>query len=1172
MSSASFGYKYGKPIMSFLLYSSLTMISLEYVWTRLDYEESRIKYSERIDQLKDKLNSLQQQSKAIEGPANIPPYPPWGGPAQPVLPPPVSWTAHQTPEGRTYWYNAITKQTTWDKPEELKTPLERALLSCPWKEYTTDQGKKYYSNSATKQTVWEMPAEYRAILDKYQEVSNNQVALNVVPSVTKTDIEPTPSFETKEEAEKAFKELLTESGVEKDWTWEQTMRMIISKPMYRALKTLQERKQAFQDYIDEKQKREKEAVKSKTENFQNMLNEVFHMNNFSGSTRYKRAVAVMSSREEFLAVDESMRVKLFEEYTEELRRKDKEEKRFLRKENMEKFKSLLENIPDITVDTTWRIAQSIFRAHPAYVLDTNLQTMDMFDVLSVFEDHLKILEAQYYEHKSWERAQQRRQERKNRDGFRALLEKLRNDGIIHIGVKWKDVVPHFVDNPYYEAMLGQPGSTPIEMFWDVVVDVHNQYQMDRKVILDAVRHSGIIVTTETPFEDFLSEIRSILDNSHIDNKMLRAVFDEYMSKALAKQKEERRRHDRKLRKKMDAFKSLLKRAEPPILISTTFEEMQQRLNGRTDYEALEPAHRVEVFERYIRRLKEKEEESGSENEDIEEDGDGHSREKRRKDKERNRDKDRDKERRRHRDNDVEGRSKSKRKYSYAPGSAERRELVKALGDMKAKVAEQGPFVVPAIVNGQKITSSPTRKQPIPFDHKQAICEYHEVDEAGITKAIDTALAAKPAWESMPFNDRAAIFLKAADLLSTKYRYQVMAATMLGQGKNAWQAEIDAAAELCDFWRFNAKFAADIYSWQPEKHAAGTWNRLEYRPLEGFTVAYSPFNFTAIGGNLAGAPALMGNVVLWKPSPMSVYSNYLVYEILKESGLPDGVIQFVPGDAQLMSKVAFSHPEFAGLHFTGSTSVFKSLWRQISNNLDVYKSYPRIVGETGGKNMHFIHKSANAQQAALQTVRSAFEYMGQKCSACSRVYVPDNLADEYLRTLVAETEKLQIGAVDDFSNFMSAVISQGSLDKIKGYLDNISSGKDKTSRILAGGKIDDSKGYFVQPTVVLTTDPKAPTMVDELFGPVVTVYVYPAEKYEETLDLADKTSSYALTCGLFAGDREAIIIGSNKLRNAAGNFYINDKSTGAVVGQQPFGGSRGSGTNDKAGSNLYDFKK
>ncbi|KAI9092092.1 Aldehyde/histidinol dehydrogenase [Phlyctochytrium arcticum] len=506
---------------------------------------------------------------------------------------------------------------------------------------------------------------------------------------------------------------------------------------------------------------------------------------------------------------------------------------------------------------------------------------------------------------------------------------------------------------------------------------------------------------------------------------------------------------------------------------------------------------------------------------------------------------------------------------YAPGSIHRKKLQEALAEMRAELKANGPFKVPPVINGQTIssTSSKTSTQALPFEHATKLASYTEADPASIQKAIEGALKAKPEWESMPFNDRAAIFLKAADLLAGKYRYKVMAATMLGQSKNAWQAEIDAAAELCDFWRFNCHFAAEIYAQQPIKNSDTTWNRMEYRALEGFVVAYSPFNFTAIGGNLVSAPALMGNVVLWKPSPMAMYSNYLVFEILREAGLPDGVIQFLPGDAELITKETFTHPEFAGLHFTGSTSVFKHLWKTISNNIDTYKSYPRIVGETGGKNMHFIHKSADVKTAALQTVRGAFEYNGQKCSATSRVYVPDNLYDEYIQILVNETRSLKQGPVDDFTNFTSSVINAHSYTKITSFLSDIKSGKDTSSKILVGGTYSDKTGYEIQPTVIVTSDPRAPTMTTELFGPVVTVFKYDAEKYTETLKLADQTTPYALTGALFARDRSAIVTGSNILRNAAGNFYINDKSTGAVVGQQPFGGGRASGTNDKAGSGL-----
>ncbi|TPX34385.1 L-glutamate gamma-semialdehyde dehydrogenase [Synchytrium microbalum] len=503
--------------------------------------------------------------------------------------------------------------------------------------------------------------------------------------------------------------------------------------------------------------------------------------------------------------------------------------------------------------------------------------------------------------------------------------------------------------------------------------------------------------------------------------------------------------------------------------------------------------------------------------------------------------------------------------NFAPGSAERKALQQALADIRSSLEEHGPFQVPCVVNGLHIKTDSTQQQLVPFEHKTPLCTYHEADAATIDQAIKTALAAKPKWEAMPFNDRAAIFLKAADLLSTKYRFKVLAATMFGQGKNAWQAEIDGAAELIDFWRFNCIYAADIYAQQPSENSARTWNRVEYRGLEGFILAFSPFNFTAIGGNLASAPAIMGNVVLWKPSPMAVYSNYLVFEILREAGLPDGVIQFLPGDAAAIADQTIQHPSFAGLHFTGSTIIFKYLWQKISNHLNVYKSYPRIVGETGGKNMHFVHKSADVSSAALNSVRSAFEYAGQKCSACSRAYVPDSIWTEFSDILVSETKKFRQGPPEDFTNLVGPVINKASFDKIKKYLDGVAS--DSESKILVGGICDDSKGYFIQPTVIVTTNPHSATMVEELFGPVLTVYVYPADKYEETLELADSSSSYALTAALFAKDREAVIVGAEKLRHAAGNFYINDKSTGAVVGQQPFGGGRQSGTNDKAGSSL-----
>lgn len=434
------------------------------------------------------------------------------------------------------------------------------------------------------------------------------------------------------------------------------------------------------------------------------------------------------------------------------------------------------------------------------------------------------------------------------------------------------------------------------------------------------------------------------------------------------------------------------------------------------------------------------------------------------------------------------------------------------------------------------------------------------------KAIEGAMAAKAQWEALPFNDRVAVFLKAADLLSSKYRYKLMAATMLGQGKNIWQAEIDAAAELCDFWRFNCKYAEEIYHIQPPKNATGNWNRTEYRATDGFILAISPFNFTAIGGNLPSAPALMGNVVLWKPSPGAVLSNYLVYELLEEAGLPPGVIQFVPGPAEEIATTAIDNHNFGGLHYTGSTAVFRKLWKQIGNNIDNYACYPRIVGESGGKNYHIVFgdlDSAGVKHAAIQTIRGAFEFQGQKCSACSRAYVPKSKYEEFKGYLLEQHAKIKQGSPLQVENFMGPVVSRFSFDKIKGYIDHAKSSGD--CKILAGGVCDDSVGYFIQPTIIETTNPNTKTMVEEIFGPVVTLYAYDDDKVEETCKLIGDTTEYALTGAAFAKNRETIVKASNLLRRTAGNFYINDKCTGAVVGQQPFGGGSASGTNDKAGS-------
>ncbi|KAF9562461.1 delta-1-pyrroline-5-carboxylate dehydrogenase [Agrocybe pediades] len=498
--------------------------------------------------------------------------------------------------------------------------------------------------------------------------------------------------------------------------------------------------------------------------------------------------------------------------------------------------------------------------------------------------------------------------------------------------------------------------------------------------------------------------------------------------------------------------------------------------------------------------------------------------------------------------------------TYAPGSAERQALKAALTQMEQEL----PFEVPCIVNGEPIKTGKIAKQTMPHDHARHLCTYHEADEATVAKAIDGALAAKAEWESMPWNDRAAIFLKAADLVSGKYRYKLLAATMLGQGKNVWQAEIDAAAELSDFFRFGVKFVEELYSQQPTKNSAGAWNRVEYRALEGFVLAVSPFNFTAIGGNLPGAPAMVGNTVVWKPSPAATYSNYLVYQILAEAGVPPGVIQFVPGPPPEVVAQAIDHPSFAALHFTGSTFVFKKLWKDIAMNIDKYKGYPRIVGETGGKNFHIIHKSAEVKNAVIQSVRGAFEYQGQKCSALSRLYVSSSVWKEggFKDLLLEEIAKIKVGSYEDWTNFMGPVIGRPAYDKIIGY---IQKAKDAGGEVLIGGSGDDSKGFFVQPTVILSKDPKSITFVDEIFGPVLSVYVFEDADYEKTLELIDTTGDYALTGAIFARDRKALITATNKLRNAAGNVYYNEKCTGAVVGQQPFGGARASGTNDKAGS-------
>ncbi|KAK7536053.1 Aldehyde/histidinol dehydrogenase [Phyllosticta citribraziliensis] len=501
---------------------------------------------------------------------------------------------------------------------------------------------------------------------------------------------------------------------------------------------------------------------------------------------------------------------------------------------------------------------------------------------------------------------------------------------------------------------------------------------------------------------------------------------------------------------------------------------------------------------------------------------------------------------------------------YIKGSVDRQKLQDAV----ERIKKQGPLDIPVFVGGKQITSSRTHTQVNPSSHADVIANYSSATSENVQSSIDAALKAKPEWEALPFADRAAIFLKAADLISGKYRYDIMAATMVGQGKNAWQAEIDSAAELCDFLRFNVSYAQEMYAQQPVHNAPGVWNRVEYRPLEGFVYAISPFNFTAIAGNLPGAPALMGNVVVWKPSPSAMLSNWLLYKILLEAGLPPNVIQFVPGDAQEVTKVVLGHREFSALHFTGSTAVFRSLYGQIASRVAEggYRGYPRIVGETGGKNFHLIHPSADVSNAVKQTVRGAFEFQGQKCSATSRIYVPESLWPQFKQQLIDEVSALKIGPPNDYSNFIGPVIHDASFKKLSSVIDEAKN--DSGLELVVGGKHDSSKGYFIHPTVYETRNPDHPLLSRELFGPVLVAHVYDdaaPEAFANICKTIDSATDYALTGSIFAQDRYAIRFAEEALRNSAGNFYVNAKSTGAVVGQQPFGGARASGTNDKAGS-------
>ncbi len=495
---------------------------------------------------------------------------------------------------------------------------------------------------------------------------------------------------------------------------------------------------------------------------------------------------------------------------------------------------------------------------------------------------------------------------------------------------------------------------------------------------------------------------------------------------------------------------------------------------------------------------------------------------------------------------------------YAPNSPEREMIVKALNDAKNKEID-----VPMYIGGREVRTDQKGRMAPPHEHAHTLGYYHEGDASHVQAAIDAALAARPKWAELSWEHRASIFLKAADLISGPYRAKLNAATMLGQSKNVHQAEIDSACEIIDFLRYNVYYMQQIYSEQPDSDE-GVWNRLEFRPLEGFTFALTPFNFTAIAGNLPSCMAMMGNVVVWKPAHAQIYSANVLMEIFKEAGVPDGVINLIYVDGPTVGKVIFDHPDFAGLHFTGSTGVFQHLWKTIGSNIAKYRTYPRIVGETGGKDFIIAHKSARAEAVATAISRGAFEFQGQKCSAASRAYIPDNIWPDVKSKLLDDLKSFKMGTTEDFGNFINAVIDEKAFDSISGY---IARAKEDGEEIIAGGNYDKSEGYFIEPTVIVTKDPKYRTMCEEIFGPVITIHVYNADKYEETLKLVDETSPYALTGALFSQDRYAIEYGMKALVHAAGNFYINDKPTGAVVNQQPFGGGRASGTNDKAGSVL-----
>ena len=495
--------------------------------------------------------------------------------------------------------------------------------------------------------------------------------------------------------------------------------------------------------------------------------------------------------------------------------------------------------------------------------------------------------------------------------------------------------------------------------------------------------------------------------------------------------------------------------------------------------------------------------------------------------------------------------------TYAPGTPARAELKSRLKQMAAETID-----IPIIIGGREIRTGTTERSVMPHKHAHVLANFQKATPEHVRQAADAAVCARKEWSSWSFDDRAAVFLRAAELLTTTWRSTIVAATMLGQSKTAFQSEIDAASELVDFWRFNVAFAQELLSEQPDSSHT-VWNQMEYRPLEGFVYAVSPFNFTAIGGNLAGAPALMGNTVVWKPASSAMLSAYYVMRLLETAGLPPGVINFVPGDARQITDALLDHPELGGIHFTGSTSVFNSMWQRVGQNLGKYRGYPRLVGETGGKDFIVVHPSADPQEVAVAAVRGAFEFQGQKCSAASRMYVPKSRWNDIRDRMVAMMKEIKVGDVRDFRNFMGAVIDKKAFDKISAYLDDAK----KNAKVTQGGGCKGDEGYFIEPTLIETTDPSYRLMCEEIFGPVLTVYAYEDAKWSEMLDIVDRTSPYALTGAVFARDRAAIVEAMSELRNAAGNFYINDKPTGAVVGQQPFGGARASGTNDKAGSKM-----